>query len=276
MTLEPMSATAARRTRGRERQRLFDLAGKVALVTGGSRGIGRATAIALATQGADVAISCVEHARNAMDTSEGIEELGRRSLVVEMDVADRSQVESALGAVTQELGDIDIVVNNAGIMTLSPFLEMSEKTWDRVIEVNLKGQFLVAQAVARRMVERERGGRIINVASIGSGGVGVGFPGIAHYAASKGGVIALTETMAIELAQYGITVNAIAPGVIETDMTRELLMSPATREALLRRIPLQRPGRPEEVAALIAFVASAEASYCTGETFYVDGGWLAE
>ncbi len=152
---------------------------------------------------------------------------------------------------------------------------MSEANWDRVIDVNLKGQFLVAQAVARGMARRGKGGRILNLASIASGQVGIGYPNIAHYCASKGGVIAMTEVMALELGPHRISVNAIAPGIIGTDMTKDLTADARAQAALLARIPKGRIGRPEDVAALAVFLASDEADYCTGATFYVDGGWLA-
>jgi len=152
---------------------------------------------------------------------------------------------------------------------------MSEANWDRVIDINLKGQFLVAQAVARGMARRGKGGRILNLASIASGQVGIGYPNIAHYCASKGGVNAMTEVMALELGPHRISVNAIAPGIIGTDMTKDLTADARAQAALLARIPKGRIGRPEDVAALAVFLASDEADYCTGATFHVDGGWLA-
>lgn len=253
--------------------RLFDLTGRVAFVTGGARGIGAGVAVALARQGADVAIGCVGHTGAANEVRALIEKLGRRAVVVQGDVADARAVGQMVQRVVDEFGRIDILVNNAGVLSSEPFIEMKEATWDRVLDVNLKGQFLVAQAVARSMIARGGGGRIINVASIGSGGVGVGFPGIAHYTASKGGVVAMTETMALELAKDKITVNAVAPGLIATDMTTSMLEMGGA--ALLARIPMARAGTPEEVGAVVAFLASDEASYCTGSTVYVDGGWLA-
>ena len=255
--------------------RLFDLTGRVAFVTGGGRGIGAGIAIALARQGADVAIGCVGHPAAAQEVLALVEKLGRRCTVVKGDVSDARSVDEMVKSVIGSLGRIDILVNNAGILSSEPFVDLKEETWDKVLAVNLKGQFLVAQAVARHMISRGEGGRIVNVASIGSGGVGVGFPGIAHYTASKGGVVAMTETMALELASHKITVNAVAPGVIATDMTTGMMADPAGRAALMARIPLGRAGTPNEVGAMVAFLASKESSYCTGGTFYVDGGWLA-
>ena len=256
--------------------RMFDLSGRVALVTGGGRGIGRGVVLALARQGADVAIGCVGRPDAAEETKALVEKLGRRCIVVQADVADPGAARRMVDDVVRAMGGLDVLVNNAGILSFEPFVDMKVETWDRVMDVNLKGQFLVAQAAAREMIRRGRGGRIVNVASIGSGGVGVGFPGIAHYTASKGGVVALTETMAVELAPHGILVNAVAPGFIETDMSAGTRGNEAALQATLARIPLRRPGRPEEVGAVVAFLASDEASYCTGGTLYVDGGWLAE
>lgn len=254
---------------------MFNLRGKVALVTGGGRGIGKAIAWALAEAGANVAVNYVSGPENAEDLVAMIRKLGQRSIAVQGDVSHKDEVEAMVTRVEQELGAIDILVNNAGILLFEPFLTMSEANWDRVIDVNLKGQFLVAQAVARAMVRRGKGGRILNLASIASGQVGIGYPNIAHYCASKGGVIAMTEVVALELGPLGINVNAIAPGIIGTDMTKDVTGDARAQAALLGRIPKGRIGRPEDVAALAVFLASDEADYCTGATFYVDGGWLA-
>ncbi len=253
---------------------MFDLRGKVALVTGGSRGIGREISLALARAGADVAINYVGNRDKAKEVVSGILALGRRSTALRADVSLRAEVEAMVETVIQDFGSLDILINNAGVLTFEPFLEMKEDTWDQVIDVNLKGQFLVAQAASRHMVRRGRG-RIINMGSIASGQVGVGYPNVAHYTASKGGVIAMTETMALELGPLGITVNAIAPGLIGTDMTQGVLANEEVRREVVRRIPRGRIGRPEDVAAMAVFLASDEADYCTGSTFYVDGGWLA-
>jgi len=193
-----------------------------------------------------------------------------------LDVSKKEEVDMVFNEIIKKFGRLDILVNNAGIFLPKPALEMSEEEWDRTLNINLKGEFLCAQRAAKEMAKNNPpvgGGRIINIASIASGGVGIGFEGAAHYAASKGGIIGMTETLAIEFAPFGITVNAIAPGAIETPMigavTEELLSE------IKLRVPLKRIGRPEEVSAAVVFLASDEASYITGATFYVDGGWLA-
>jgi len=254
---------------------MFNLSGKVALVTGASRGIGQGIALALAKAGADVAVNYVASEQEAEKVAQEIKNLGRRSIIVRADVSQKREVEFMVNEVVSKLGKIDILANNAGILSFEPFLEMKEETWDKMMAVNLKGQFLVAQAVARQMVEKKISGKIINIASIASGQVGIGFPNIAHYCASKGGVVAMTETMALELGKYNINVNAIAPGAIETDMTKNMLLDEKTRQGLLMRIPKGRIGKPEDIGNMAVFLASDEADYCTGATFYVDGGWLA-
>lgn len=262
--------------RGTEAAPLFDLSGMVAIVTGGGRGIGRGAARALARQGASVVVNYVGNEEAARETAREVEGFGVGSETVRANVADEAGAEEIVERAKETFGRVDILVNNAGIISFAPFMSLTSAEWDRVVDVDLKGTFLVSQAAARAMVEEGHGGRIINIASIGSGGVGVGFPGIAHYSAAKGGVIALTETMAIELAPRGILVNAIAPGFIETDMTKPTLGSEEALRKTLGRIPLGRAGRPEEIGAAVAFLASREASYMTGSTLYVDGGWLAE
>lgn len=254
---------------------MFNLSGKIALVTGGSRGIGRGICLSLAQAGADVAINYVSSEQEAEKVASEVKQFGRRAMIVRADVSQKNEVEYMVGGVVKQMGKIDILVNNAGILSSEPFLEMKQETWDRVMAVNLKGEFLVAQAVAKHMVAQKIAGKIINIASIASGGVGVGFPGIAHYCASKGGIVAMTEAMALELGSYKINVNAIAPGAIETDMTKGMLADEKTKQGFLMRVPKGRIGRPEDIGAMVAFLASDEADYCTGATFYVDGGWLA-
>ncbi len=252
---------------------MFDLTGKVALVTGASSGIGRASALALAKQGATVVVAARRTDR-LQELAKEIVVLGRESLPVMMDVTKKETIAATISKTVEMYGRLDILLNNAGVAEFVPFLDMTEEQWDKTIDTNLKGYFLVAQAAAREMA-KHKWGRIINIASIASGGVGVGFPSVAHYCASKGGIVAMTEALAIELAPMGILVNCIGPGVIETEMTQNLLKDPKQAEALLARAPLKRAGKPEEIAAGVVFLSSEEASYTTGATLYIDGGWLA-
>ncbi|MBI5621010.1 SDR family oxidoreductase [Candidatus Gottesmanbacteria bacterium] len=252
---------------------MFDLTGKVALVTGASSGIGRASAIALAKQGATIVVAA-RRMDKLNDLAKEIVGMGRESLPVMMDVTKKETIVAAVSKTVEMYGRLDILLNNAGVAEFIPFLTMTEEQWDKTIDTNLKGYFLVAQLAAREMA-KHKWGRIVNIASIASGGVGVGFPSIAHYCASKGGIVAMTEALAIELAPMGILVNCIGPGVIETEMTQALLKDPKQAEALLSRAPLKRAGKPEEVAAGVVFLSSEEAGYTTGATIYIDGGWLA-
>ena len=250
---------------------MFDLKNKVALVTGAKRGMGRAHALALAAQGAKVVVTD-RVGEECAPVVEEIKSKGGEAICLKMDVSNKAEVDGAFDEAIKQFGRLDILINNAGIFLPKPALEMSEEEWDRTLNINLKGEFLCAQRAAKEMSKNSRG-RIINIASIASGGVGIGFEGAAHYAASKGGIIGMTETLAIEFAPLGITVNAIAPGTIDTPMIGEV-----TEEFLSEiklRVPLKRIGRPEEVSAAVVFLASDEASYITGATFYVDGGWLA-
>lgn len=251
---------------------MFDLTGKKALVTGGSRGIGRGIALSLATQGADVALNYQTSSEEAEKVNQEIKRLDRQSFSVQADVSDFNQVKKMFATVKSFWGKLDILVNNAGILKFSGFEDITEEDWDKILAVNLKGSFLCSREAVKLMPP---GSRIINIASIASGGVGVGFRNIAHYTASKGGIIALTENMAIDLSNQNINVNAIAPGVIETDMTREMLSDEKSKQALMTRIPKGRAGKPEDIGAAAAFLASDEADYITGTVLYVDGGWLA-
>lgn len=253
---------------------MFDLSGKVALVTGASSGIGRAAAAALANQGAKVVVAARRLDRLQALVAE-IKNRGKDALAVAMDVTKKADIDNAVAAAVKTFGRLDILLNNAGTADGAPFLDMTEATWDKVMTTNLKGYYLVAQAAAREMT-KNKWGRIINIASIASGGVGIGFVGISAYCASKGGVVGLTEVMADELAPMGILVNAIGPGVIATEMTEEVLNDPKRAEEMKMRIPMKRFGTPEEIAAAVVYLASDEASYTTGTTLYIDGGWLAQ
>jgi 3-oxoacyl-[acyl-carrier protein] reductase len=254
---------------------MFSLDGKNALVTGGSRGIGSGIAKALAVQGANVAVNCSKSMDKCDWVAGEIKGMGRDSMSVQADVSNEAQVKKMFKTIEEKWGRLDILVNNAGIIDYKPFEEITSKDWDRILDVNLKGQFLCGREAAKLM-EKNGWGRIINIASISSGGVGIGFKNISHYTASKGGVVALTENMALELAPKGISVNAIAPGAIESDMSAAMRKDEKLLKATLAQIPKGRMGKPEDIGAAAAFLASPEADYITGVTLYVDGGWLAQ
>lgn len=252
---------------------MFDLKGKVALITGARRGMGRSHALVLASQGAKVAVTDINQ-EECQFVADEIQSKGGEALALKLDVTSNKEVDSAFDQTVKKFGKLDILVNNAGIFAPKPALELSEEEWDKTIDINLKGQFLCTQRAAKEMAKNRRG-RIINIASVASGQVGVGFAGGVHYTASKGGIIAMTETLAIELAPLGITVNAIGPGAIDTPMVQASQMPKEAMDAMLSRVPLKRIGKPEEISAVVVFLASDEASYVTGATFFVDGGWLA-
>jgi NAD(P)-dependent dehydrogenase (short-subunit alcohol dehydrogenase family) len=253
---------------------VFDLTGKNALVTGSSRGIGRGIALALAGQGANVATNCATNSDKCDLISAEIRKMGRESISFTADVSKKAEVTRMFSEIKEKWGRLDILVNNAGVIDYASFDEITEEAWDRVLNINLKGQFLCAQEAVKLMREN-KWGRIINIASISSGGVGIGFKNISHYTASKGGVVALTENMAVELARDGINVNAVAPGAIESDMSSAVQQDPKLLEATLTQIPKGRIGKPEDIGAAAVFLASNEADYITGTVLYVDGGWLA-
>lgn len=242
------------------------LTGKTALVTGASRGIGRSIAIALAEAGADVAINYAGSEAAAAETAKAVEALGRRSLLIQANVGKASEFEAMVKLVVDTFGAIDILVNNAGITRDNLIMRMKEEEFDVVIETNLKGVFNGIKAVTRPMM-KQRSGRIINISSV----VGaLGNPGQANYVAAKAGVIGLTKSTARELASRGITVNCVAPGFIQTDMTDKL--PEEARAKLAEGIPLARLGQPEDIANAVRFLASEAASYMTGQTIHVDGG----
>lgn len=244
------------------------LAGRVALVTGGSRGIGRAIALGLGREGASVAVNYLASGRAAEEVVAEIQRMGRDAAPVQGDVGCADAVESMAKQVLERFGRIDILVNNAGIARDSLLLRMKPEDWEAVVRTNLTGVFNCTRVVARQMI-RQRSGRIINVASV----VGVtGNTGQANYAAAKAGIIGFTKSVARELASRNITVNAVAPGFIETDMTGRLPRE--VREELVGRIPLGRSGTAGDVAEVVLFLASDGAGYITGQTFHVDGGMV--
>lgn len=244
------------------------LKGKNALVTGASRGIGRAIALELAKQGANVAVNYAGSEDKAEAVAKEIEQLGVKAFKVKADVADEAEVKGMVKEVIGQFGSLDILVNNAGVTRDNLLMRMKEDEFDQVINTNLKGVFVCTKAVTRQMM-KQKAGRIVNVASI----VGVsGNPGQANYVAAKAGVIGLTKTTAKELASRNILVNAVAPGFISTDMTDAL--TEEQREAMLALIPLAKLGTPEDVAKVVRFLTSEDANYITGQTIHIDGGMV--
>ncbi len=244
------------------------LGNKVAIVTGAGRGIGRAIAIAFAKEGAKVVVNSL-HADHAESVAKEIKKSGGVAIAAAGDVSSSKDVTAVFNAAIKKFKKIDILVNNAGVVHTEPLLEITEKEWNETLAVDLKGTFLCSQAAAKVM---KKGGRIINISSIA--GV-VGFPQLAPYCASKGGVIELTRELALELAP-DINVNSIGPGVIETDMTKDLLADKKARDGLLASIPLGRAGKPEDIAKAAVFLASDDSSYMTGQTIFIDGGWTVK
>lgn len=245
----------------------MDLAGKTALVTGGSRGIGRAICQRLAEAGAAVAVNYSETAPD--EVIQAIAAGGGRAMAVRADVAHKDDVETMVRTVATELGGLDILVNNAGICPFHEFLDMPEALWDRVQDVNLKGTFLCSQAAARQMVEQGRGGRIISISSI-SALVGGGLQ--THYTPTKAGIHSLMQSLAIVLGPKGITCNSVLPGTIASDINREDLSDPDKRAYFERRIPVGRIGEPDDIAGPVVFLASEAARYVNGAALLVDGG----
>ncbi len=249
------------------------LEGKRALVTGGSRGIGRAIALGLAGEGADVAVNYRRSRGDAESAVGEIAGMGCRAVAVQGSTDSRADVERFVAEAQDFLGGLDILVNNAGILKRTPLLEISEEEWDAILNVNLKGYFLVGQAVGRRMVEDGTPGAIVNVSSAGQAAAG---PNLTHYCVSKAGVAMLTKQMALELAPHRIRVNAVAPGLIETDMNRADIAQDDFREGRLARIPLRRIGTPDDVVGAVVYLASNdEARLVTGASLFVDAGQMA-
>jgi glucose 1-dehydrogenase len=242
---------------------------RVALVTGGGRGLGRAIGFELARRGFDVAVGYRSDAAAAREAVDAIRGRGRRAAAIEGDVAEADGAEEVVRKAVAELGPINVLVSNAGWMASTPFLDVTAEELERQLATNAKGAFFAAQAAARQMIANRSGGKIVFITSkAGSRAVA----GLSAYCVSKAATKMLTEAAALELAEHGITVNAVAPGTIETDLNRELLTDSRSRETLLWSILLDRPGQPQDVASAVAFLVSDEASFITGATLAVDGG----
>ncbi len=249
------------------------LKGKIALVTGASRGIGRGIAEIFAEEGADVAVNYIDAAQTPEAVAEWVRGKGRRSMITKADVANRAQVEAMFEEVWTQLGPVDILVNNAGIETIVPFLDLNDEQWTRLTDINLRGEWLCSQVFCRRAIAAKRQGSIVNIGSIQAGKV---LPGRTHYAPAKLALEALTRNVSAEVTPLGIRVNCIHPGLIDTDMTAWVMKDKELLPGILAQISLGRVGHPREIGAVAAFLASDEASYLTGQSIFVDGGWVGK
>ena len=249
------------------------LLNKVALITGASRGIGRGIAEVFAEEGADVAINYVASAQAAEDVAAYVRSKGRRAMTVQADVPNRAQVEAMIDRVWKELGPIDILVNNAGIETIIPFLELTDEQWTRLVDVNLRAPWLVSQVYCRRAIAEKHKGVILQIGSVQAAKV---LPGRTHYAPTKLGLEALTRNMSVEMMPFGIRVNCLHPGLIETDMTSWVMKNDEIRPQVLAQISMGRAGNIREMGTAAAFFCSDEASYITGQSLHAEGGWIGK
>jgi NAD(P)-dependent dehydrogenase (short-subunit alcohol dehydrogenase family) len=251
------------------------LRNKVALITGSSQGIGKGIAEVFAEEGADVAINHLGSCEKACAVAAWVESKGRRALVVEADVRERDQVEAMFDRVEKELGPVDVLVNNAGIETIIPFLDLTDQQWSDVVNINLRGEWLGCQVFCRRAVDAGRPGSIVNIGSIQAGRV---LPGRTHYAPAKLAIEALTRNVSAEMGAFGIRVNCIHPGLIHTPMVDWVMNhpDPSVLAGVLGQISLGRAGQPQEIGTVAAFLTSDEAKYVTGQSLYVDGGWVGK
>jgi NAD(P)-dependent dehydrogenase (short-subunit alcohol dehydrogenase family) len=248
------------------------LAGKVALITGAARGIGRGIAEIFAQEGADVAINDIDTSGEAAKSVvQAIQAMGRRCIAVQGDVAKRSDVEAMIAKVWEELGPIDVLVNNAGIETIVPFLELSDEQWSRVTDVDLRGPWLCSQVFCKRVVAEKRKASIVNVGSVQAAKI---LPGRTHYAPAKLGLEALTRNTSAEMTPLGIRVNCVHPGFIATDMTSWIVKDPEIYKAVVAQISVGRAGEPKDIGRVVAFFASDEAAYVSGQSLHVEGGWI--
>ncbi len=253
-------------------KKMFELNDKVALVTGGRRGMGRMHSIALADAGARVIVSDIE-IKECERVVEEIRERGGDAIAIECDVSKKEEVVEMVEKIKEKYEAIDVLVNNARIIDFKNFFELAEEDWNRIINTNLKGNLFCTQVVSEVMKENG-GGSIINIGSVAMGQGGIGFPNSVPYVASSGGIAGITESLAIDLANYNIRVNLIALGIIETPMIEKIKENEKEMDSLLQRLPLKRIGKPEEVSGVVIFLASSASSYITGTVINVDGGWL--
>ena len=249
------------------------LAGKVAVVTGAGQGIGRGIAEVFAKEGADVVVNDLKLDARTEAVTSSIAKLGRRAISVQGDVSKRADLERLFDEAWSKLGPVDILVNNAGIETIVPFTELTDQQWEDVVHVNLKGGWMASQILCKRLIAEKRKGSIVNIGSIQAGRV---LPGRTHYAPSKLAIEALTRNMSAEVGPHGIRVNCVHPGLVDTPMTSWVMQNKEILPHIVEQISLHRTGTPCDIGKAVAFLASDDADYITGQSIYVDGGWIGK